>query len=108
MQIELYYKNTKIGSLFCKEQNFEFVPVQKNKNIDNLSPIIALKNLDITKSTKSLQLFSIFEDIYQSVINRKDILCQLGQIDTQNKFEVLFKFAKLQQYKQNFHLKAIK
>lgn len=104
--IKLFYKTDELGNLFFEKDKFRYEPT--NLKVDHLKPVLVLKNLDNLEIIEKDELFSIFEEIYQSVVNRKDILSRLGHIDTKDKFKVLYEFAKLPQYEQNFYLKAIK
>jgi len=105
MYIKLYYKSTLVGKLYYINQIFEFIPSKTSDFDKNLNIIFSLKNLDTNKTTKSVELFSIFEEIYQNIIKRKDILSKLGNVELNNKFAVLTKYANLTQYEEDFHLK---
>lgn len=103
--IKVYYKDEFLGTFEKKANGYVYNSSQTEKQAAEkyFLKISAYSKLLNSKNAKFDTLPRFFQETADQIKQRGDLIAQAGILPTDDDFAKIEKYAKLDQYKQNFH-----
>ena len=104
-KIKVFYKDIFLGELTMQGDVYVYNSAESEAEgvKKYILKISSYSSLIGSKNQKSKLLFKFFSEVVEQIKQRNDLITESQIVQGDSDFVILAKYAKLEQYKQNFH-----